>query len=357
MNRFEHSGLWQKTLATQLDPDPEAQNRSRIRATYEIFRERAGILAGEISRDLPEFTVHDLTHLDALWEMADLVAGSNFPLTPAEGFVLGGAFLIHDLGMGLAAYPEGVADLRKTALWGDVVASMLKTEKGRPPTANEVGNPPDHVQRKAIGYVLRALHAKHAERLALISWKDSNNSLSGCFLIDDQPLRNAYGPIIGMIAHSHWLPIDQLVQYLPPEMGAPGGFNNSWTVDPLKLACLLRAADACHLDERRAPRFLAALRKPERISADHWFFQEKLYQPRLESDRLVYTSKEAFLVEKASAWWTCFDAIQVIDSELRHIDALLADTKKPRLMARGVSYADDPLRLSKLIRTDDWRPG
>lgn len=356
MKRFENTSLWQKTLATQLDPDAEAANRARLRTAYEGFRDRAEMLAGEIAIDLPDFTVHDITHLDALWEMAQLVAGPNFPLTPAEAFVLGGAFLIHDLGMGLAAYPEGIDELSNTQLWNDSVAALLKVQYGRQPTLDEIKDPPARIQNQAMCRVLRELHAKHAERLALISWKDRHKNTTEYFLIDDPVLRNTYGPIIGMIAHSHWWPVEQLIQQLPREMGAPGGFDNSWTVDSVKLACILRTADASHLDERRAPSFLGALRNPVGLSADHWLFQEKLYQPRLESDRLAYTSKSNFLPEEASAWWTCFDALQMVDKELRQVDSLLADTNRPRLIARGVSYTEDPMRMAKLIGTANWLP-
>jgi hypothetical protein len=356
MRRFENTSIWQNTLATQPNQDPEAANRSRLRAAFEGFRERAGMLAGEIEIDLPEFTVHDVSHLDALWEMAQLIVGPGFPLTPAEAFVLGGAFLIHDLGMGLAAYPEGINALRRSELWKDSVAAYLKEEYERQPTQDEINNPPVSIYNRAMRQILRELHAKQAESLALISWKDRHTDSTEYFLIDDPGLRNTYGPIIGKIAHSHWWPSDQLTQYLPVEMGAPGGFNNSWTVDPVKLACILRTADASHLDERRAPGFLGALRKPVGVSASHWIFQEKLYQPRLESDRLVYTSKSTFTVNEAPAWWTCFDALQVVDRELRQVDALLADTNRPRLAARGVSCAEDPMRMAKFIGTSNWLP-
>jgi len=356
MKRFEKTSLWQRTLAPQLDPDVEATNRARLRAAYESFRDRSAMLAGEIAIDLPEFTVHDISHLDALWEMAQLIAGEKFPLTPAEAFVLGGAFLIHDLGMGLAAYPDGIASLRKAAPWDDTIAALLRNKLGRQPTSDELKSPSENIQNHAMRQVLRELHAKHAERLALISWADRQKNADTYFLIDDPVLRNTYGPIIGKIAHSHWWPVERLTQDLPREMGAPGGFDNSWTVDPLKLACILRTADASHLDERRAPGFLAALRKPVGLSSDHWLFQEKLYQPRLESDRLIYTSKDSFPIDEAPAWWACFDALQVVDRELRQVDSLLADTNRPRLAARGVSYADSPQRLAKLIGTSNWLP-
>ena len=108
MAGFENTYLWQSTLAKQLSPDNLEKEREFFRVNYESFRVNAGLLAAEISRDLPDYTVHDITHLDALWEMASIVCGVDYILNPAEAFVLGGAFLIHDLGMGLAAYPDGV---------------------------------------------------------------------------------------------------------------------------------------------------------------------------------------------------------------------------------------------------------
>jgi hypothetical protein len=147
-----------------------------------------------------------------------------------------------------------------------------------------------------------------------------------------------------------------LEERLPKPIGAAGGFDKTWTVDAVKLACILRAADASHIDERRAPGFLAALRKPQGISADHWAFQEKLYQPRLEVDRLAYSSKEGFSIKEVAAWWTCYDTLTMIDKELRSVDALLADTGRVRLAARGVAQTEDPVRLATRIATDHWIP-
>ena len=105
MFAFESTRLWSETLAEQSGSDQHASQRTRLRVAYLSLRERAALLADRIQDDLPELTVHDVTHLDALWELADLVAGSNVSLNPAEGFVLGAAFLIHDLGLAVAAYP------------------------------------------------------------------------------------------------------------------------------------------------------------------------------------------------------------------------------------------------------------
>lgn len=355
MNRFENTLLWQRTLAIQ-NPDTEKDQRARLLNAFEKFRERATILAGEIAHSLPEFTVHDISHIDALWEMAQLVAGDDFPLTPTEAFVLGGAFLVHDLGMGLAAYPDGIDALRREQLWKDSVASLLKAKLERSATPEEIEDPGEEIEKQATRIVLRELHAKQASRLALTSWKDKHNPAVEYYLIDDLELRLTYGPIIGQIAHSHWWSINELSSRLRNELGAPAGFSNDWTVDPIKLACLLRAADASHLDERRAPGFLRVLRGPSGVGRDHWTFQEKLYQPRRAEDRLEYTSKSSFTIQEADAWWLCFDALQVVDRELRHVDALLADSRRPRLQAKRVSDIEEPKRLANLIETDEWEP-
>ena len=355
MGDFTHTKLWQITLAPQGHDDSEAITRERLRTTYLRFRGRVELLAGEIARDLPDYTIHDVTHLDALWELADLITGSDFPLTPAEAFVLGGAFLIHDLGMGLAAYPNGIEDLNKEPLWNDVVTSLLKEKLGRLPSKDELINPDSEIQKQATDQVLRNLHARHAERLALTEWHDREEDTQ-YHLIEDPEFQKLYGPIIGKIAHSHWWSVDKLRQEFQTKLGAPAGFPSEWVVDPLKLACILRVADASHLDALRAPGFLRALRKPTGDSKKHWIFQEKLNQPMLEADRLVYTSGSPFSIEDASSWWLCFDALRSADRELREVDALLADADRPRLAARGVAGVEEPERLIKFIATKDWLP-
>src|ERR1700709_242054 len=123
---FTNSPMFLRTLAPRPDPDPDAQPREYLRMALFKLRERAEVLAGEIHRDLPDFTVHDITHLDALWEMADLIAGPDYPLNPLEAFALGAVFLLHDLGLGLAAYPGGLAELKSGRGWEDALSSYLR---------------------------------------------------------------------------------------------------------------------------------------------------------------------------------------------------------------------------------------
>ncbi|WP_437829270.1 HD domain-containing protein [Sorangium sp. So ce1153] len=346
--------VWMSTLAPQSQGDPDEAPRGILRSSFLKFRERAAHISGEIARDLPDFTVHDITHMDGLWEMVDLIAGQEVALTPAEAFVLGGSILIHDIGMGLAAYPGGKAQLQEDKSWPDTIASILQRRTGKSASKAGMSSISPEVEREAIAETLRNIHARHADHLALTNW--SGRDGTKYYLIDNPELRDSYGSVIGRIAYSHWWSVSDLREKFATVLGAPVGFPKEWSVDPLKIACLLRLADAGHLDARRAPAFLHALRKPHGIAMQHWAFQEKLHQPRVDNQRLVYTSGNPFCLQDASAWWLCFETLQMVDRELRQVDALLADMHRPRMRARAVAGADDPVRLTEFIPTVGWRP-
>jgi hypothetical protein len=347
--------LFLRTLAPQAGPDSHAEPRERLRSALFKLRERAEVLAGEIHRDLPDFTVHDLTHLDALWEMADLIAGPEYPLNPMEAFALGAVFLIHDLGLGLAAYPGGLAELKQGSGWQDALSTFLRKHLERIPTAEELASPSSEVERMAVQERLRVLHAEQAERLAMVSWRHKEGP--EYHLIEDPDLRHAIGPLLGKIAHSHWWPVSRLGSEFGTIRGALSVCPRTWTLDPLKVAILLRAADAAHLDARRAPGFLIALRRPEGISEDHWRFQNHLLKPRVEEDRLVYTTATPFPPGEVDAWWLCEETLRMVDREFHQIDALLADRGGlPRLRVRGVAGVESPHRLQKYLEVSGWNP-
>jgi hypothetical protein len=354
MNRFEQTNIWQKTLAKQLELDPHEKERELLRVEFENFREKAKILATEIGSILPEFTVHDITHIDALWETADLITKENFELTPTEAFVLGGTFLIHDLGMGLASFPNGIEELKKESIWKDTVAALFRKMFNKTIQEKDLETLDKDIEKAATENTLRHLHAKHAEKLALISWK--NNKDEDIFLIENSELRESYGTIIGLIAHSHWWSVEELENKLPALLGAPSIFPPNWIIDPVKLACILRIADATQIDDRRSPSFLRTVRKPAELSDSHWNFQQKLYQPRLERNRIVYSSKSPFTIGEVDSWWLCYDTLIMIDNELKEVDSLLTDSNRMRLNAIGVASVEDPKRLSRLIAVKDWQP-
>lgn len=357
---FMNTRLWQSSLAPQPDDPSQGGPRERLRNEFLKFRKCAAALTGQIARDLPEFTVHDVTHLDALWEMADTIAGEGICLTPAESFVLGGAFLIHDAGMGLAAYPEGCEGLRRDRNWADILVANYKRRLGRAPTDGELRNPDKDIELDVIMELLRLRHARQADKLANILWK-SPDGQETYHLIEDPELRKAYGTVIGQIAYSHWWDIDKVREEFgtlpllspPATIGCPG----NWTVDRLKLACLLRTADAIHLDAHRAPGYLRALRKPSGYADLHWAFQGHIHKPSIDGDRLVFTSGDAFRIDEADAWWVGYELLQNADRELRQTDTLLQDLKRDyHLAARSVAGVESPPRLMLHIPTEDWVP-
>ncbi len=272
--------------------------------------------------------------------------------------MLGGVFLIHDLGLGLAAWPGGAAEIKKGDGWGDALSTLLRKRLGRVPTAEELANPPADIEKVAIRERLRMLHAEQAERLALAPFPaNPQEGEAVYYLIEDADLRQQLGSLLGKIAHSHWWSVSRLANEFGTTRGALPNCPGDWTIDPLKIAVLLRTADAAHLDARRAPGFLLVLRRPEGFSRDHWTFQNHLLKPRVEEDRLIYTTNRPFLPEEIDPWWLCEETLRMVERELHQVDALLADRgRSPRLRARGVAGVENPERLQNYIEVSGWRP-
>lgn len=312
------------------------------------MRSRAEPLAARILRDMPGYTVHDISHLDALWETASLVASDEMSMNPPEGFVFGAAVLLHDAAMTLAAYPGGVRELQQTTEWQDIAALH---RKGVPPD-------PDNLidNRAVLVDVLRLLHASKAQELATQGWPVPGSSLKEwTYLIEESDLRDFYGVTIGEIAHSHWWPIARVERDLDRYLGPLPPITHH-RVDLLKLAGLLRVADVLHLDRRRAPPFVRVLDKPTGISQLHWDFQGRLSFPHLQGDSLVFTAGKPFPPQSAAAWWLGYDAIKVADRELRDTDLLFRDKGREGLIATRIKGADDPALLAGLIPVTKWKP-
>jgi hypothetical protein len=325
--------------------------RRRLKIALDSFRERVGQLITFIPRDMPGYTVHDLTHLDALWEMAGIIAGERFELNPAEAFVFGGAVLLHDAGMTTAAYVGAREEVERLPIY----VSALNAVRAQLSSESTSGENEERARSLALVETLRVMHPIRAEQLATQAWMHpvDKNQL---FLLDDSDLRSHYGSLIGRIAHSHhWEHLTLQQEFVTP-FGAAPFMPPSWTVDPMRIALLLRCADAAHLDARRAPRLLFGLSNPSGISKDHWSFQSMLAKPIPYQGKLLYTSTSDFDLSKAGAWQLAFDTLKMVDGELRSADEINIQRGFERFSVDGVIGTGDASQLSRYVKAHGWRP-
>ncbi|MFJ9584122.1 HD domain-containing protein [Streptomyces acidicola] len=318
------------------------------------LRDTASVLLAENARSMPDFTVHDISHVDALWETASLMCGEQVGLNPAEAYVLGCAFVLHDAAMGKAAYGMSVPEALGEQRWRDLVSVAHFHQRGCWPDQEELDAPPAEIAEACQAIAIRETHAEQARQLVDHPWPSSTGN--DIFLIQDVQLREAYGPLIGELAASHWWSVDELANRFRTARGSLTWQPAEWIIEPLKLACILRLADATQIDSRRAPTFLFSLRKPQGIAREHWRFQEHVSRPHLNGDRITYTSSRPFSPQDATAWWLALEYLRGIDQELKKVDALLHDLGRSRLAARAVAGVDSPERFADLFPVSDWRP-
>ncbi|KAF2392107.1 HD domain-containing protein [Pseudomonas frederiksbergensis] len=349
MEDFQKSPLWKKSFAEA--GDGFEKQRQLLTTAFLDFRERVSLLVGQIHKDMPSLTVHDITHLDSLWWTASEIAGADYPLNPAEAFVLGGAFLLHDSAHCVAAYPGGIEEIQRLPEWQHFSAEYRKNEI-------ELKKGTDEFQL-VLFEVLRTLHPLQARRLPIIHWQAPGES-TPLYLLQNDELRNAYGSLIGEIAESHWSYPHELERFNHFKVNPPVCLHPApWTVDVLKISVLLRTADAAHIDAKRAPRFLSALVQPGGTSLTHWKFQSRMHEVKLDSNlnrNDLRVSGTPFPEDEQDAWWMAYDTARMIDGELQAADRLLIDLNRDRLAARSVAFSYSPEAFSRNVPTEGWQP-
>lgn len=344
---LDSMALWRATLAPQ--SDGFETSREVLRHSFLSFRARVADLVSTLGSELPNLTVHDITHLDALWRVAYEIAGTGYPLNPAEAYILGGAFLLHDAAHVLAAYPGRLAEIKHTVHWQDFVAQRSGGVDPLPGSEEE---------RATIFQVLRHLHAEQAHTLPSVSWAAGTGG-DRLYLIESYDLRSYYGDLIGEIASSHhWSPDKVADRFKNRRVSCPSFLAPAdWEVDALKVALLLRTADAAHLDAARAPWFLFALRQPQGLSADHWRFQAKLGQPtRTLTGELKFSSGAGFTSDERAAWWLALDTVRMVDRELRSAIEILREEDRPMFQAHRVLGAESAEMFAKHVPVLGWEP-
>jgi Histidine kinase-, DNA gyrase B-, and HSP90-like ATPase len=356
--RYAQSKLWSRSFNVS-DGDSDGSARERLSAAYRRFWENAVALAREIRSQLPELTLHDEAHFEALWSSADLIAGPKYNLNPLEVFVLGGAILLHDTGHAISTYGGGVTELENTAVWQDAIleASMQGGYEDLKDDSTDK-NLTEEARKAALFSTLRTLHAEKAKALAFVKFRKPDES-GDVYLIEDEELRSHLGELIGEIAASHHWDIERVALSLNGRRGALGSFPSTWSVDPLKIAGLLRCADAIQLNQARAPDFLYSLLRDRGVSEGHWRAQNRLgtaTEDPEDSTAILFSSTKAFAQKDADAWWIAYDAIRIADQELQSTALMMRDLKQPTFKISRIRDAASPERLAKHVRPLGWRP-
>ena len=342
-NAMEQSPLWKRTfLESQADP-----RVSKLITSLRSARKRARLLTSRIAASLPGLTIHDISHLDALWQVASTIAGDDYALNPLEGYLFGTAVLLHDAALCHEAYTGGLDAVRETTQWKDARERRL---------ANQGSVDPADADFEA----LRNLHAQQAAAFASKSWKVDEEE--PWYIIDDADLRTEYGTLIGKIASSHHWDIEDVASAFAVPRPPASFLDPDWSADSLTVACLLRAADAGHMNSARAPTFLLKILQMNSVSRQHWIAQNHLgHLSYKEEDptQLVVASTSPFPRAEASAWWVAFDLIDQLDRELKRCDATLRDAvgavRQP-FARSAVAGASDPKELAKYVQTTGWEP-
>lgn len=339
--RAQQTSLWKRTLGSD-DEDVKP-----LRESFLDARENAAFLLDKIRPDFPNLTIHDITHVDSLWTVADAIIGENYPINPLEGYVLGIVFLIHDAAMSYDAV-GGKEKLRNTIEWKDAYA-------------DGPGDKSEEVFEKECDFIaIRAIHAREAKEIMGRTF--SSNDIPSFHIVKKASYRQSLGEIIGRIAASHHWSIDEIeskldIQITPSvEVSGPG----NWDINEQKLACILRCADAGHIDDGRAPYYIFRSLNLNGVSLNHWKSQSRLgvVRPYIkDATKLLITSTSSFKKEDFAAWNVAYEAVKLFDEEIKKSNNLLKSIDEKLVFPRtGVMGASSKEELAEYIKTEGWKP-
>lgn len=333
----QRTSLWTRTLGSA------DAHVAPLRDSFLDARKNAEFLLNKIRNDFKNLTVHDITHVDSLWNVADTIIGKDYPINPLEGYILGIAFLIHDVALSYDAV-GGEDKLRGTKEWKDAYADG-PGEKDK-----------EEFIKECDFDAIRAIHAKYAEDI-LDKTFERNNTTS-FYIIDNDEYRIQFGHRIGKIAASHHWSIDKVESDLDTQINPIAEFPGDWEINEQKLACILRCADAGHIDNGRAPYGIYNSLIVNGVSRDHWESQTRLGQVRENKknpEQLLITSTRPFEKNNFAAWNVAYDAVRIFDEELKKSNELLkpAGLSFPHV---GVTGAESKEALYEYIKTNGWQP-
>lgn len=337
---YNETKLWKSAFSESQEITKEITDE--LKREYETMRGRVSHILERIREDFPRLTLHDISHADKLWEIGSIITGPDYPINAYEGFVLGGAFLLHDAALSFDSV-DGKEALQSTEIWKGF-ASLCRQNKW----VSE-----EFVEDEADFYAIRKLHADRAEALA--TEKITIESGVKDYIIQNNYYRTRLGPLIGSIAASHHWPIERLHE-LDSTFTIGGCFINAQ-----KIACILRCADAAHIDDSRAPDYLFNVLKLNRVSYSHWCAQNRLaliVEDPTQKGSLMIKSTMPFVEDDFDAWNVAYDAACVIDREIRdsntHLESMTPSCST--FFAKGISGVESREKFSNYVKAQDWSP-
>jgi len=283
-----NSGLWVRI--TDEDLQHAIKNLRRV----------ASAIGAQVAKVLPGYTDHSNKHMDALWQVASQVFTKEEiqKFSPGEAFILGCSFYVHDLGMAMAAMPEGLAKLRESKVYASIYerAQVVK------------GLEQDKADALAVEIASREIHSDQAEML--ISEKIGAVDQ---YLIESSELRRQWAAYIGQVSASHRWPFSEIDRRLGARGRVPDPLGGE--IDLGLLAWAIRVIDAAHINADRAAFWDRALRSY--IATDslvHWKAQELIVGPHRQDDRLVFGSTKP--IKDIDAWWLFYELASSLDNEI-----------------------------------------
>lgn len=302
-------------------------------------RKKVEAIAASISRSVPSFTDHSIRHMDAMWEIADIIITEDeySKLTVGEGFILAMSFYLHDIGMALASSEDGLEAIFQSKPYKSF---MLRTPENQRDDNGSVS--------AGINYAVRQLHADAAIDYSIN--KISNDE----YIIESKDIRDQWGSMIGKIAASHNWSLSKIKTEIGDIGERPLPISSG---DLTYVAILLRIIDFAHINRDRALALERIYRGTlQEESVIHWLAQENIDGPTRQNDLLCYASSKE--IESIDAWWLYYETLKGLDQEIKtskqFLDGII--TSRGRLSLQGVKGVDSQDEISKYIKPKGFLP-
>lgn len=104
-----------------------------------------------------------------------------------------------------------------------------------------------------------------------------------------------------------------------------------------------------------------ALLKRSGVSFDHWKAQNRLAKVDIDQTdankaTLLYTSTIEFKEDDSNAWFVAYDAICLVDKEIKSCNSVLEKHIGYSFQVKRVKGIDSPESMSHLIKAKGWKP-